>query len=293
MATVNVEVPFQRGPVVTDEWMSEVAGATILLDKSGNAITSLNGDSIQLGSEDTDPRKIKGINLVGNPAANVFNTSVWVAGSGTHTVRASKLPFIFDSESDARIGASWMIQELATFLKSLENDVTTDALLNQISGVEGRVSGGTSQVFSAADMDDYGFTVDVSTPNQTLTQTVTEWYELVVGRNRAGDKYYTCWVLPWRLWVSTAANAVVNTHSTRVSWQVVQNDQFSNKPLVRYYNNTSPAPAFAANERDIANQPNGGYPALCTRDTDTSVVLAGQGAPVTIWLEPLTLELNR
>lgn len=285
------------GGGATDEWISEVAGSTILLDKTGSAITSLGGDAIHLGSGDVDLDKMKGINLITNPAARVFNTHVWVGGDGNIPIRASKLPFIFDTEADAKIGAAWMIQELTTFLKSFENDSNFDSILNQFVGSEGKVRGGTSQPIFSADMDDNIWSYDSTVANQTISVAVTEWYELVVGRNRAGDKYWTCWVLPYRRWdtqTSAGVGGGINSISFRINWQHVANEEFSLKNKIRYFNNHPTPAALASDERDFnAGQSQDGLPSLTLRSTDTLVRSSNTVSPAPIWIEPITLELNR
>jgi hypothetical protein len=252
--------------------------------KSGRVLTSDN--------EWLDPRG--GVNIASATAKRLFGSMILVGASSDQQIEATKLPFIFDSVDDARIAAGWMVSELVKFFKNLENDTTYDQLINMFVNVGSKVGGaGIVPLTSGQDMDNQFYSYDESAANQTLhSGNTTEWFEVIVGRNRAGDKYYTFWFLPYHLWVTNALSQQRNTYSFRMYYQMSVDEDFATKPVFRYFNNVSPTPALASNQRDFSSSVASGLPQLTTRDTNTKVK-SGTNSNVPIWFEPITLELSR
>jgi hypothetical protein len=196
----------------------------------------------------------------------IYRDKMWMSGSATavRTWTPSQIPWVYTDITAAELSCIYWVQELMTFFKGLENDTNWDQIIGAIAAsITSRITGNLQNPDGGTDMDNQ--VVFASAPTY-----VSEWFELIVGRNPAGTELYT---MSFTLALTSNTMANVPTvdmfYPFRIIWQTTRGAAMAG------FNGQAAAASSAS-------------PPKCTQYTTSGVTIPAAGFP--IWAIPVSIE---
>ncbi len=173
--------------------------------------------------------------------SRIFRDIVWMSSAGGSAITPSNVQFIAKDIDDAEKLAVYMLQQLVTFLKNLENDNQYDQMIGAWpanASLSSKLASGSfpATPSSGTDMDN---TVTIA----ASANYATEWFELVVASSPDGATVWTTWVNIALFGSSLDAQV---TYPFRMVYQTARGDNLTSFPTTSISSIAGTAPKCTA-----------------------------------------------